>query len=47
MDRENVSDEEVCRLLKQAAPHLEIGEITDSNREIVIPFLAFLLWMIT
>jgi len=47
MDYENISDEEVCRLLKQAAPHVKIGEITDSNRELVVPFLRVLLWMIT
>jgi len=46
VDYENISDEEVCRLLKQAVPHLGIGEITDSNRETVMVFLRFLLWMV-
>jgi hypothetical protein len=46
MDYENISDKEVCRLLKQAVPKLEIGEMTDSNRETVMVFLRFLLWMI-
>ena len=41
MDYENISDKEVCRLLKQAVPKLEIGEMTDSNRETVIAFLRF------
>jgi hypothetical protein len=47
MDYETVSDEEVCRLLKQKVPHLEIGEITDANRETVMIFLTFFLWMVT
>jgi hypothetical protein len=47
MGYENISDEEVCRLLKQTVPKLEIGEITDSNRETVMVFLRVLLWMIT
>ncbi len=47
MDYENISDKEVCHLLKQAVPNLEIGEITDSNRETVMVFLRVLLWMIT
>lgn len=47
MDYENMSDKEVCHLLKQAVPNLEIGEITDSNRETVMAFLRVLLWMIT
>jgi len=43
VDYEAISDEEVRRLLKQTAPDLEIGEITDSNRETVVAFLKFFL----
>ncbi len=43
MDYETISDEEVRRLLKQTAPDLEIGELTDSNRETVVAFLRFFL----
>jgi len=41
MDYEDISDEEVRRLFKEQAPDLEVGEITDSNRETVIAFLRF------
>jgi hypothetical protein len=47
MDYENISDEDVRRLLSQTAPDLEIGEITDSNRETVVAFLRFFLLMTT
>ena len=43
MEYETISDEEVHRLLKQTAPDLEIGEITDTNRETVVAFLRFFL----
>jgi len=41
MDDENMSDEEIHCLFKEAVPDLEIGEITDSNRETVVAFLKF------
>ncbi len=47
MDYESISDEDVRRLLRQTAPDLEIGEITDSNRETVVAFLRFFLLMTT
>ncbi len=47
MDYENISDDDVRRLLRQTAPDLEIGEITDSNRETVVAFLRFFLLMTT
>ncbi|HUJ69934.1 MAG TPA: hypothetical protein VLW86_10460 [Syntrophorhabdales bacterium] len=43
MEYETISDEEVRLLLKQTAPDLEIGEITDTNRETVVAFLRFFL----
>ena len=43
MDYENMSDEEIHRLFKEAAPDLEIGEIMDYNRETVVAFLKFLM----
>jgi len=43
MEYETISDEEVRRLLRQTAPDLEIGEITDTNRETVVAFLKFFL----
>ena len=43
MEYETISDEEVRSLLKQTAPDLEIGEITDTNRETVVAFLKFFL----
>ena len=46
MGYKNRSDKEVCRLLKRAVPNIVIGEITNSNRETVMPFLRVLLWMI-
>jgi hypothetical protein len=47
MSYKKISDEEVCGLLKQAVPNIVIGEITKSNRKMVMPFLRVLLWMIT
>ena len=46
MDHESVPDEEISRLSMQTVPNLEIGEITDSNRETVIAFLRFFLRLI-
>jgi len=43
MDYENMSDEKIHRLFKEAVPDLEIGEITDYNRETVVAFLKFLM----
>jgi hypothetical protein len=42
MDYEHLSDEEIGRLIKQMVPELEIGEITDDNRQTVIAFLKLL-----
>lgn len=43
MNYKNVSDEEVRRLIKEIVTELEVGEITDSNRETMIAFLKFLI----
>jgi len=44
VDFDNLSNEELCRLLKERTPAVfdTVGRVTDSNRETVIAFMKFI-----
>jgi hypothetical protein len=44
VDFDNLSNEELCRLLKERVPAVldTLGKVTDFNRETVIAFMKFI-----